>query len=266
MLATRLLNHLHLGQSDGGASVDPGAGKVHHLDLVASKQNMCLAMSNGNHVLSVTLDVIALDVLAGALVKQVFEVGVLVCDGTSHCPHGVSETNWGTLVRGPATFQVLVTTILERAGDMGKKNVLQIHGGEVASAVNHGHGCVHLFKVNLVQLVNGVLRRQRLFQAKANHFPGKRVARCGHVSIHIGGSAHVAHLDVGDAHAEIVEAFDVSNGGRVVGKLPSIMFAVHGAVGHIERCVLRHWRHAIDGSRCRRGRILCLEQRLNMLC
>ena len=54
---------------------------------------MCLAMRNRYHVLAVTFDIVGLDILARSLIEQIFEIRELVCDGTGHRPHGVSQAD-----------------------------------------------------------------------------------------------------------------------------------------------------------------------------
>lgn len=50
---------------------------------------MCLGMRYRYHVLAVAFDVICFDILARALIEEIFEVQVLVCDGTGLCPYSI---------------------------------------------------------------------------------------------------------------------------------------------------------------------------------
>lgn len=57
-------------------------------------------MCNGDHVFTIALDIVHLDILACALVEEVFEVDILVRNRTSLRPHGISKTYGRTLGRG----------------------------------------------------------------------------------------------------------------------------------------------------------------------
>lgn len=182
---------------------------------------MRLAMRDGYHVLAVAFDIIGLDVLAGSLVKQIFEVRVFVGNAASHCPHGVAQTDWGALIRSPVTVSAVVSATFPMVD-------LQIHGSEIAVLVNHGHRWMHLFKVYLMQLINRLLRRQWFLQPQANHFPGELPTGAIHRHAHV---------------VKVVKVVDRRLAGRFGSIVPAVSFAIdihhRLAVGHARcaRCV-----------------------------
>lgn len=62
----------HLCKPDSRACVDPSSGKIHHLHLIRGQESMRLAVSDRDHVLSITFDVISFDILACSPVEEIF--------------------------------------------------------------------------------------------------------------------------------------------------------------------------------------------------
>ena len=62
----------HLCKADSRACVDPSSGKVHHLHLIRGQESMRLAVSDRDHVLSITFDVVSFDILACSPVEEIF--------------------------------------------------------------------------------------------------------------------------------------------------------------------------------------------------
>lgn len=174
-------------------------------------------MGDGDHVLSVALDVIRLDILACPPVKQIFQVCILVRDGACQGPHGIPQANGRALARRAAHARSVSLNVWRR----GKTTVnVQVHGGQVPVLVDHGDGRVNLFKVDLVKLVDRLLWRQGLLEAQTDHLPGKCAADI----------VHAAH-----AHAGIeVEVLDGARLGRLAIEVPSIHIAItrqaHGRI------------------------------------
>ena len=69
---------------------------------------MCLGVRNRNHVFTIPLDVIRLDIFPGTLVKQVLEIIELVSDGTRQCPHGIPQADRRPLIRCTERYYCLV--------------------------------------------------------------------------------------------------------------------------------------------------------------
>ncbi len=61
---------------------------------------MCLGMADRDHMLAMTLKVVLLDVFACSLVEVFFQIHVFLGDRACHRPHGISETDWRTLIWG----------------------------------------------------------------------------------------------------------------------------------------------------------------------
>lgn len=99
MEVVALIKDSHLSKTNRRACIDPCPGEVHHLHLIRCKENVRLTMGNGDHVFSVTLDVVGFDILTRPLVKEVLQVRVLVGDGASHGPYGISQANRWALGR-----------------------------------------------------------------------------------------------------------------------------------------------------------------------
>jgi hypothetical protein len=64
-----LLRDLHLAETHSRTSTHPSSRKVHHLEFVGSEQRVRLCMSDRNHVLAVSLDIVCLDIFSSTMVE-----------------------------------------------------------------------------------------------------------------------------------------------------------------------------------------------------
>jgi hypothetical protein len=162
-------------------------------------------------MLAVPFQVVLLNVFARSLVEVVFQVQEFVCDGTRQRPHRVSQTNWGPLIRSTVWYKPPYQLESRNLAWPEIQWVdLQVHRRQITILMYHWHRGVYLFEINLVQLINRVLRWQGLIEAQSDHLPCKR-------RVH----RHPPHIQV-RVKSEFLHAWLR----RVAGVVPALMIPV----------------------------------------